>query len=185
MSMLAAEQWGLVTTAQCARLGASGKLLARLHAGRVIRRTRHGVYALADAPASTLEAVRAEWLATGPQQAAAERVVQPDPIIVCDETAADIWGFGDFSLWRIHFASPRRRQTAQPMVQFVTRRIPLSDWQLVDGLPVTTPRRTLEDLVASGRWNQDQLATATRDAIAGGHLPLSDAGRSPGPTGLI
>src|SRR5450759_5422610 len=72
MSELAADQWGLLTSAQAKKLGVSANDLTRLGVDQVIRPVRHGVYAMVGAPASPLETVRAEWLATDPQHTVSE-----------------------------------------------------------------------------------------------------------------
>lgn len=127
LSDIAAGQWGLVTTAQARRFGVSTNDLSRLHAIHVLRRIRHGVYALVGAPASSLEAVRAEWLATEPLHSLAERTHNPAPVVVCDETTASIQCIGDFTSHLIRFNSERRLQTSQPTVHISHRTISRTD----------------------------------------------------------
>ena len=178
LSDLAADQWGLVTAAQAKRLGVSANDLARLGASQVLRQVRHGVYALAGSPASPLEDVRAEWLATDPEHTVAERAEMRDPVVVSDETAASLYGFGDFTNDRIRFNSERRLQTSRAAVQISRRTISDKEWRLVDGLPVTTPRRTLEDLASNGRWDTDHIETAILDAVKSNQLPSGEINRS-------
>lgn len=177
-SELAADQWGLFTSAQAKNRRATGNDLSRLQRERIIRQIRHGVYALAGAPASPLESVRAEWLATDPERTVSERSEDTTPVVVCDETAAAIYGFGDFTSSRIRLNSERRLQTRQDWVHVTCRTLAQAEWRLIDGLPVTTPRRTLEDLSSSGRWNSDHLASAINDAVAANLLPQAEISRS-------
>jgi len=178
MSELAADQWGLLTSAQAKTLGVSANDLTRLGVDQVIRPVRHGVYAMVGAPASPLETVRAEWLATDPQHTVSERAGMKDTVVVCDETAANIYRFGDFATDQIRFNSERRLQTSQPTIGISRRSISDREWSLIDGLPVTTPRRTLEDLASSGRWDADHIATAILDAVRSNQLPRDEIARS-------
>ncbi len=175
---LAVDQWGLFTSAQAKTRGATGNDLARLRADLIVRQVRFGVYALAGAPASPLETVRAEWLATDPGRTLSERSADGNPVVLCDETAAAIYGIGDFTATHIQFNSAHRLQTRQDWVRVSKRALVRDEWRLVDGLPVTTPRRTLEDLAASGRWDADHLAAAISDAVASNLLPREELSRS-------
>lgn len=178
VSELAADQWGLFTAAQAKRRGATANDLSRLSAAQVIRPVRHGVYAMAGAPASSLETVRAEWLATDPELTVSERAQSENQVVVSDETAASIHGFGDFTTDRLTFNSQRRLQTSQPAVSISRRAMSDREWSLVDGLPVTTPRRTLEDLAANGHWDPDHITTAIGDAVRSNKLPRHEISRS-------
>ncbi len=178
LSELAADQWGLLTSAQAKKLGVSANDLTRLRADQVIRPVRHGIYAMVGAPASPLETVRAEWLATDPQHTVSERAALKDTVVVCDETAASIYRFGDFTTDQIRFNSERRLQTSQPTVGISARSISDREWSLIDGLPVTTPRRTLEDLASSGRWDADHIATGILDAVRSNQMPPDEIARS-------
>lgn len=175
---LAGSQWGLVTTAQAGERGVSRNHLARLANEGTIRQVRHGVYALGGAPATWLEDVRAEWLATDPAQTLGERTGSTEPVVVVDETAAAIHGFGDFASDGIRLSSPERRRTSNPFVHIASRQMSEKEWTVVDGLPVTTPRRTLEDLARSGRWEEQHLADAIDDAITAGLLSKEEVTRS-------
>lgn len=178
VTQLAADQWGLLTSAQAKARGASSNDLSRLRSDQIIRQVRHGIYALAGAPASPLEAVRAEWLATDPERTVSERSHDETPVVLCDETAAAIYGIGDLTTGYIQFNSGRRLQTRQDWVRVSNRALATAEWHLVDGLPVTTPRRTLEDLAASGRWDADQIGAAINDAVGMNLLPKDEVGRS-------
>lgn len=175
---LASGQWGLVTSAQAARRGVAPYHLTRLQKDGVISRVRHGVYVLGGASATWLEDVRAEWLATDPSRRLNERARDEEQVVVADETAARIYGFGDFSSDGIRLSSPRREQTRQPHVTIAQRQMSPREWTVIDGLPVTTPRRTLEDITRSGRWEQQHLAKAVDDALGLGLITADDIARS-------
>ena len=50
--------------------------------------------------------------------------------------------------------------------------------QWLDGLPVTSPWRSREDLASSGRWERSQLRDLAMDAIARGLIPRVEVARS-------
>ena len=103
---------------------------------------------------------------TQPARTAGERRDDLEPVIVSDESAALIHGMGDLPPGGVHLTSVRRLQSRQQWVTIHRRQITNREYQWVDGLPVTTPRRTLEDLADSGRWEQSQLRALANDVIA-------------------
>lgn len=62
---LAAERWGMFTTAQAARVGVSRKTLSGLTSSGAIHRVAQGVYRMAGAPEPEHEFIYAPWLALG------------------------------------------------------------------------------------------------------------------------
>ncbi len=176
---LAEGQWGMFTTAQAESRGVPRTDVARLVRRELARRLRHGVHMMPGVPSNPFEDVRAEWLATEPARTAGERREDIEPVIVSDESAALIHGMGDLPPGGVHLTSGRRLQSRQQWVTIHRRQITDREYQWVDGLPVTTPRRTLEDLADSGRWDQSQLRAVANDAIARGLIPASDLVKSP------
>lgn len=176
---IAAGQWGMFTTAQAAAVGVSRLEVARLVEAGLVRRVRQGVHVMPGVPSGALEEVRAEWLATDPTRTAGERRSDADPVVVSDETAAAIHGIGDLSAGGVHLTASRRLQTRQAWVSVHHRSLASKEYQWLDGLPVTTPRRTLEDLASSGRWEHSQLRDLAMDAIARGLIPRAEVARSP------
>lgn len=176
---IAAGQWGMFTTAQAAAVGVSRLEVARLVDAGLVRRIRQGVYVMPGVPSDAFEDVRAEWLATDPRRTAGERRPDADPVVVSDESAAAIHGIGDLAAGGVHLTSTRRLQTRQAWVSIHQRSLTGNEFQWLDGLPVTTPRRTLEDLAASGRWEHSQLRDLAMDAISQGLIPRGEVSRSP------
>jgi hypothetical protein len=176
---LAEGQWGMFTTAQAEARGVPRTDVARLVRRELARRLRQGVHMMPGVPSGPFEDVRAEWLATEPARTAGERREDIEPVIVSDESAALIHGIGDLPSGGVHLTSVRRLQSRQQWVTIHRRQITNREYQWVDGLPVTTPRRTLEDLADSGRWEQSQLRALANDAIAHGLIPASDLVKSP------
>lgn len=178
IASLAEGQWGMFTTAQAETRGVPRTDVARLVRRQLARRLRHGVHMMPGVPSSPFEEIRAEWLATDPARTAAERRDDPEPVIVSDESAALILGIGDLPPGGVHLTSVRRLQSRQQWVTIHRRQITDREYEWVDGLPVTTPRRTLEDLADSGRWEQSHLRALANDAIDRGLLPASDLAAS-------
>jgi hypothetical protein len=176
---IAAGQWGMFTTAQAEAAGVSRVEVSRLLGRNVVRRLRHGVYAMAGVPTDAFEDVRAEWLATDPERTAGERRADADPVVVSDETAASVLGIGDVVGGGVHFTAARRLQTRQPWVHLHRRQLSGAEFEWVGGLPVTTPRRTIEDLAQSGRWEQSHLRDLALDAVRAGLLAQRELAKSP------
>lgn len=176
---IAAGQWGMFTTAQAAAVGVSRLEVARLVDAGLVRRVRQGVHVMPGVPSDAFEEVRAEWLATDPARTAGERRSDDDQVVVSDESAAAIHGIGDLSAGGVHLTASRRLQTRQAWVSVHQRTLTAKEFQWIDGLPVTTPRRTLEDLAASGRWEHSQLRDLAMDAISQGLVLRSEVSRSP------
>lgn len=168
LAALAEGQWGMFTTAQAEIRGVPRTDVARLVRRQLARRLRHGVHMMPGVPTSPFEDIRAEWLATDPARTAGERRDDPAPVIVSDESAALIHGLGDLPPGGVHLTSARRLQSRQQWVTIHRRHITDREYVWVDGLPVTTPRRTLDDLAKSGRWEHSQLRALANDAIAHG-----------------
>lgn len=174
VSDLAAQQWGLFTAAQARELGVSAVLLSRLVDRRVLLRVRHGVYASASTPVTTVLEVRAQWLALKPHALAAERGYNDDQdTVISHETAAQLHGIGDLPSEAIIFTTPGRRQTRQPGVRFITAALSPDEITDIDGLPVTTVGKTVLDLARVGH-EPGHLIDMLADALSG-HLTTKDA----------
>lgn len=166
---VAASQWGLITTAQAAEVGQSPQAVARLARQGVLERLTHGVYRLAGTPADPQDDLRAAWLALDPRRMAGERLADEVPEVVSHRSAAQLLGLGDLDADRYEFTVPGRRQSRRPGIRFHRGRLSRSDWTVVDGLPVTTPLRTIDDL-AAGRLDGGHLAGVVRDALTTSHV---------------
>jgi predicted transcriptional regulator of viral defense system len=159
LELLGSGQWGLVTTAQASEAGVSKMHLSRLADRGTVQRVRHGVYALPSADTGPLQGLRAAWLATGSQPAGKESLA-----VVSGESAAAVHGLGDLLPAKYEFTTGVRRQSTQSDLRYRKRALPDEDVIWVNGLPVTTIARTVEDL-ATGGIDFDHLAGAVRDAV--------------------
>ena len=154
--------------------------VARLFRRQLARRLRHGVNMMAGVPSSRFEEIRAEWLATDPGRTGGQRREDAEPVIVSDESASITHGIGDLPPGVVHLTSARRLQSRQRWVSIHRRHITDREYTWIDGLPVTTPPQTLEDLAESGRcWEHDQLRALANDAITDGLIPATDLSKSP------
>jgi hypothetical protein len=160
LELLGSSQWGLVTTAQAYEAGVSKMHLSRLADRGTVQRVRHGVYALPSADTGPLQGVHAAWLATGSQPAGSQPLA-----VVSGESAAAVHGLGDLLPSKYEFTTAVRRQTTQPDTRYRKRDLPDEDVTRVNGLPVTTVARTVNDLATAGT-DFDHLAAVVRDALA-------------------
>jgi predicted transcriptional regulator of viral defense system len=159
LEVLGSSQWGLVTTAQAYEAGVSKMHLSRLADRGTVRRVRHGVYALPSADTGPLQGLRAAWLATGSQPVGSQPLA-----VVSGESAATVHGLGDLLPSKYEFTTAVRRQATQPDTRYRKRDLPDEDVTRVNGLPVTTVARTVDDL-ATGGTDFDHLAAVVRDAV--------------------
>jgi predicted transcriptional regulator of viral defense system len=164
LGAVAAEQWGLVTTAQARTLGVSAQEVARLTNQGVLERMTHGVYRVFGAPPEPADEVRAAWLALDPGRRAAERAREASPAVVSYRSAAVLHDLGNLDADVHEFTTARRKQSRRPDIKLHRGHVPAGEWTIVDGLPVTTVARTIADLAAA-RVDGGHLATIVRDAL--------------------
>lgn len=161
---IAAEQWGLVTTAQARVLGVSAQEVARLTKQAVLERMTHGVYRVSGAPPEPTDELRAAWLALDPGRRAAERARDAWPAVVSHRSAAVLHDLGDLDADLHEFTTAGRKQSRRPDIKLHRGHLAAGEWTIVDGLPVTTVARTIADLAAA-RVDGGHLATIVRDAL--------------------
>jgi len=173
VSELAADQWGLVTSAQTKAEGVSSQQMARLADTGRLERLRHGVYRVAGTPSHPHDDLRAAWLALDPARTAAERMTGADVGVVSHRSAAIVHRLGDLDADYLDFIIQSRKQTRDPRIRFHRRYLDVKDQTLVDGLPVTTALATIGDL-ASAQLDGGHLAGVVRDAVMTQRVDLDD-----------
>jgi predicted transcriptional regulator of viral defense system len=163
---LGSLQWGMVTTGQAEAYGVSRVSLGRLRDDEIIQPVRRGVWALPSADHGPLQELRAAWLSTNSRQLAEERRGDGDggDVVVSHISAASVHGLGDLIPRQHEFTSGKRRQTTQSDLRFHRADV-AGDVTLVDGLPVTSIPRTVEDVVRSTA-DLDHLGSVIRDALS-------------------
>lgn len=161
---IAADQWGLLTTAQARHHGVGRTEINRMANQGVIHRIAHGVYATPAADADPLVDLRAAWLNLDPATPAYARLDDPATGVVSHDSAAHLHRLGDLTADIHHFTLPRRYQTRRPDVRAHRAELTAADITLVDGLPTTTIPRTISDLITAGH-DTDHIAEIVRQAI--------------------
>jgi hypothetical protein len=163
---LSSFQWGLFTAAQAVERGISRMNLTRLEQRGHIERIQNGIYRSAAAPATRLDHIYAAWLSLSPRLLSYERTKEPvDDVIVSGPTASYILEIGELIPEPLTFSSRIRRQPRSDALRVITRTIPSDDAQISHGLPVTTPERTIADLVILGT-DLSLVQNACKDARA-------------------
>lgn len=171
---LAADQGGLLTTAQARAAGVSPQQVARLARTGVLEPVVHGVHRLAGAAPDRLGGLRAVWLALEPSTVAGARVSREDPSgVVSHRSAAVVHGLGDVEADVNQFTVGVRRRSRNPEVRLHTAALDRGSWTVVSGLPVTTVARTIADL-ASIRTDGGHLARVVSDGLSGLQVGLEE-----------
>ncbi|PQP22001.1 type IV toxin-antitoxin system AbiEi family antitoxin domain-containing protein [Rhodococcus opacus] len=172
---LAAEQGGVVTSRQArAVTSVSVQQLKRMVDSGVLERLHHGLYRLARMPEDGHLDERVAWLALDPDVVVWERLDQPVPTgVLSHRTAAGLLGLGDLDADVVELTAIRRIRLSLPGVVVNRGVLSREDWQLVDGLPVTTPARTIGDLAAAGT-DAGHLASVVRDALTRGLVTVEE-----------
>lgn len=155
----AAGQAGYFTTKQAAEAGYSPQLLVHhTHGGKVVR-VRRGIYRLVHFPAGEHEELVVAWLWS--EQAG----------VLSHQTALALHGLSDVLPAHIHLTLPiafRQRRLRVPegiVLHYADLRPAARGW--FDAVPVTTPRRTLEDCAAEG-LSPELLRQAAQQALRRG-----------------
>jgi len=160
---IAAEQWGMVTTAQARQAQVSAQQVARLTKRGVLNRMQHGVYRLAGVPEDPMAELKAAWLALEPQTTASERLRRPDPRgVISHRSAATLHRLGELDTDTHEFIVAKPRRSRHRDVRLHVRA--KTDWDIVAGLPTTTVAVTIADLAAT-RTDGAQFAGVLRNAL--------------------
>lgn len=174
---IAAGQFGLFTAHQARALRVRRYELARATDAGQLWRAHHGVYAFTDESAHKhpYEDWAAQWLALRPAADIGERLSSPDAVI-SHQSAAEILDLGTIVSHDIlHLSGPRRINVRSARV--LAHRQPVgecdADWQLIEGLPVATAARVIEDLAAAG-VDGSHLGIAIEDALHRGLADVDD-----------
>ncbi|QGP90578.1 hypothetical protein GKZ92_22940 (plasmid) [Gordonia sp. 135] len=161
---LLAEQWGFITSGQCARLELTRTDQKRLRQNGYLVPVAHGVMCQPDHLGDrVVDTARLAWVAAGKDLFPSERLAARWPdYVVTAMTALELHGLSETcchlpQLAVIRTSSGHRRTaTAQPIG--VSQ--PLSwhdDVTVLDGLPVATPASAIKVLGSEGRHLVDDL----------------------------
>lgn len=171
LSGAAADQWGLVTTAQAKELGLNAVQLLRLTDVGLLENVSRGVYLLTASGLTRHMEIKAAWLRLQPKVFAWDRPMgHLDSGVVSHASACQLHELGDIPAPDVEITVPRRRVTNESFVRLRTAPLDPSEITVLDGLPVTTATRTITDLLqakADGGHIGGVIAEAERrDLIA-------------------
>ncbi|AUX49049.1 hypothetical protein SOCE26_105940 [Sorangium cellulosum] len=163
----AAAQEGLFTTKQAAEAGYSPQLLVHyVHAGKAIR-MRRGIYRLVHFPAGEHEELVAAWLWSELEG------------VVSHQTALSLHGLSDVLPIHVHLTLPtawRRRRFRVPAdVVLHHADVPPEDRAWFGAVPMTNPRRSLNDCAREG-LSPELLRQAAQQALRRGLVTKNELG---------
>lgn len=175
---VAAEQAGLVTSAQATARGVDRVTQQRLADAELLENVGRGVYRMVGAPPPSHLELRVAWLRLDPATPAWQRDGRgPDDGVVSHRSAAILHELGDIPAPQIELTAPRRRTTREPDVRLHIGVLAASDITFVEGLPVTTVERTIVDLLES-RADGAHVGRIIADADRRGLIDLSSLERN-------
>lgn len=149
VSDLASNQWGLLTTTQAEAEGVSRLQLARLADAGVIERVDRGIYGVPAAMDERTE-LRAAWLSLEPKVAAEARLADPvSSGVVSHASAAALFEIGDL-LSEVPEITVSTRKQSRRGIRLHRGALSPEEVTIAHGLPVTTPARTVADLLRDG-----------------------------------
>jgi predicted transcriptional regulator of viral defense system len=169
---LAEEHDGLFTSEQARDAGFSDSVLVRMAQRGRIERTARGVYRIPYVPLNQFSQYREAVL-----WARAHR--GPIQVALSHETALSVYGISDANPVSIHLTVPNsarlRRERPGAIVIHHADLAP-DEVGIVEGLPVTTVARTIDDLLQSG-GRIDLAKQAITDSRKEGFISLAEAQR--------
>ena len=154
LEITAYSQHGYFTVAQARQGGVSAQLLNYHCVTGRFEKLGRGVYRLRGFPAGPNDEVRSAWMAAGPEA------------IVCGESALAIFDLADTVPNATHLLIPRRSRGRRPAQGVLLHVRPDEEKVAIvrrDGLPLTTPARSIVD--ALGRLQPEQAEMAIKQAL--------------------
>lgn len=145
---LASSQWGMFTTAQAASEGVSRVQLGRMSSDGRIEPMARGTYRFASAGDTEYAELKAAWLSLLPSKTAYDRLrARPRDCVAAGRTAAVLLGDTELHPEPYCFATSRGRRTTRADVRLLPWPAEERDVAVIDGVPTTSPERTVADLV--------------------------------------
>ncbi|MEU0091547.1 hypothetical protein [Kribbella sp. NPDC006257] len=165
---VAVRQLGLVTGGQLKRLGTTAER-AWVEAG-LLAELDWSVFQIVGSPTGPMRAIPyAAWLALAPEQFAWER---GRDMVISHGSAARLHGIGSASAPVVTITSTGQLPALRA-IRVMAAELSADQRTEVDGIPVTTPVRTIHDLVADG-IDHDELRDVIRDAVQRDLIDLLD-----------
>lgn len=148
----AESQAGYFTASQAREHGFSWERLSEnVKRGRFLRLFR-GVYRLAHFPSSAHEDLFVAWLRTGPNS------------VISHESALTLYNLSDVLPGEIHVIIPRTASRRRSGLRLHTNQLKPEEITTREGLPVTTPARTIAD-VAIGGLARELVVQSIRESV--------------------
>lgn len=164
---ISAYQKGLFTTGQAEKAGVARHTLSRLEKNENIERLAKGVYRMGGAPSSREEDVLATWLSLASANALDSGTDGEDSIVAMGATAAWLQELGEIGPTPYEFCSALRKQTQRQGLVLRKKALPAEDVTVVNGIPATTPARTILDLI-DNKEDLSLVGSVLRDALGRG-----------------
>jgi hypothetical protein len=169
LALLADGQFGQVTTQQARQADAGTGLLDQLRGAGLVEDVSADVVRIRAGGWHPAPRLYAAWLALDPGRPGWERTA-PESGVVSHAAALRLWRAGDIPGPTIEFTVPAPPAAGVPAgVVLHTAQLSPGEWQEVDGLPVTSPARTLHDIAATGRLDGAELGRVAHALLRTGH----------------
>ncbi len=156
LANLTEGQHGYATEVQATNLGLPELEIAELKREAVIEDVVPGVLRLRGGPRHRFPRFYAAWLLTDPGIPAWERPLVHSGAFSYG-SATKLYGVGDFPGPDIDFTIPSSAHKGPDYIYFHVEELELHDLNHIEGLPVTTPARTIKDLAKSSRLDLLEL----------------------------
>lgn len=151
LHLVASRQYGLVSHAQLTELGVSGHRLSRMLRSGQVAPVRRGVYRVCGASPSWRSAAMAAHLAAGGET------------VLSHTSAGVLWGILEYRAHRGSIELTGPGYSRLEGVAYHRHALGSHERTVRDGIPVTTPARTLLDL--SERFETEQFGRLIDDAL--------------------
>ena len=149
---IAETQSGYFTAAQARSAGFSGPVLSYHTQQGTFQRVAHGVYRLTFFPPGPHEDLFVAWLRTGPDS------------VISHESALALFELSDVLPAAVHVIVPRTASRRRAGLRLHTNTLAEDEVTSYQGLPVTTPARTLADVIIAGTA-PEQIVMAVEQAL--------------------
>jgi predicted transcriptional regulator of viral defense system len=152
---IAEAQSGYFTAKQAHVAGYSCERLSDLTAREQFIRVQRGIYRLSHFPASRFEDLFVAFLRTGPDS------------VISHDSALSVYDLSDVLPSEIHVIMARTGSRRQNSIRLHTNKIDIDEITQREGLPITTPSRTIADVITNG-LDRKRVRQAVEEAIKNG-----------------
>ena len=158
---IAETQAGYFTAGQAREVGFSYERLSSNASKGRFQRVDHGIYRWNHYPYSPFEDLFTAWLRTGPDS------------VISHQSALSVFDLSDYLPDQIHVIVPRTASRRRENLCLHTNQISEDEITTREGLPVTTPARTIAD-VANANLSREFVIQALEEALQRGLTTEND-----------